>query len=265
MALYDTIGVGYRDRRRTDPRIASAIEEALGEAKSVLDVGSGTGSYQPRRRVLAVEPSTTMIRQRPPGSAPVLRARAEELPITSGSFDAGLAVLTIHHWSDAARGLSELARVSRRQVVLTWDPHVFAGLWLIADYLPEIATQEEGLATLAAVGETLRVTRTIPVPIPADCTDGFCGAYWKRPNAYLDAGVRRSISAFAACDQSRVTRAMERLGADLDTGRWAERYRSLMSADELDLGYRLVVCDGLLRSGPTDGLLRSGPTDGSMG
>lgn len=253
MAIYDTIGIGYRDRRRTDPRIASAIEDALGGAESVLDVGSGTGSYQPQRRVVAVEPSTTMIRQRPPGSAPVLRAIAEGLPIRSGSFDVGLAVLTIHHWSDAAGGLRELARVSHRQVVLTWDPDVFARLWLVADYLPEIAVQEEGMATLNAVGETLHVTATVPVPVPADCTDGFCGAYWKRPQAYLDAGVRRSISAFAACDQTRVATAIERLSTDLAAGRWAERYRSLMDADELDLGYRLVVCDGLLRSGPADG------------
>ena len=253
MTTYDTIGVGYGVRRRTDPRIAAVIEDALADAASVLDVGSGTGSYQPRRQVVAVEPSMTMIRQRPGAAAPVVRAVAEQLPIRSGRFDAALAVLTLHHWSDAVRGLQELARVSRRQVVLTWDPEVFARLWLVADYLPEIAEQEAGLATLAAVGETLQVSRTIPVPVPADCTDGFCGAYWKRPHAYLDAGVRRSISAFAACDRHRVDRAVERLRADLELGRWAERYRSLAAVDELDLGYRVVVCDGLLRSGPTDG------------
>jgi SAM-dependent methyltransferase len=243
---YDTIGRGYIRFRRPDPRIAAAIDEALGDAATVLDVGSGTGSYEPQpRRVVAIEPSRTMIDQRPHDAAPVVQGVAEHLPFPDASFDAALAVLTTHHWPDHLAGLADLARVSERQVILTWDPQIFARFWLVADYLPEIAAHEARLATLGAVTDALNVTDVRPIPVPADCTDGFCGAYWQRPATYLNADARRAISAFARCKPADVARAMTRLEDDLASGRWTRRYRRLTTIDTLDLGYRLVISQGL--------------------
>ncbi|MGW4957541.1 class I SAM-dependent methyltransferase [Nonomuraea sp. NPDC004186] len=243
---YESIGLGYSRHRRPDPRIAGLIDQALGPARTVVNVGAGTGSYEPRgRQVTAVEPSTVMIEQRPPGSATVVQGYAESLPFPDRSFDAAMAILTVHHWTDAAAGLAELRRVSARQVVLTWDPAVTARFWLVAEYLPEIAEADARLAALAVVETHLRRDGTpvtvVPVPVPADCTDGFLGAYWRRPHCYLDPQVRAAISALATLDQERVERAMRRLAADLATGRWNERHRALLDADTLDLGYRLVT------------------------
>ncbi|MGW3347399.1 class I SAM-dependent methyltransferase [Nonomuraea rubra] len=246
---YLRLGVGYAGQRVPDPRVAAMIDAALGAAGSVVNVGAGTGSYEPAGRdVLAVEPSAVMIAQRRAGSAPVVRARAERLPLADGSFDAALAVLTVHHWSDAAAGLAELRRVSARQVVLTWDPAVTGRFWLVRDYVPELSRLEAGLATVATVVAELgrgggRTTVT-PVPVPADCTDGFMGAYWRRPERYLDPRVRASISAFATVGEDVAGEAMQRLGADLESGRWLERHGDLLGLAALDLGYRLVVCDG---------------------
>lgn len=243
---YDSLGRGYARFRQPDPRIAAAIEDAIGEARTVLDVGSGTGSYEPRHgRVVAVEPSRTMIDQRHPDAAPVVQGVAEHLPFPDGSFDAALAVLTTHHWPDHRAGLRELARVSERQVILTWDHRVFARFWLVAEYLPEIATYESHLATLDAVTDALLVTAVRPIPVPADCTDGFAGAYWRRPAYYLDPGARGSISAFAHCDPRTVTQAMSRLQADLASGRWLYRHRGLAVRRTLDVGYRLVIARGI--------------------
>jgi SAM-dependent methyltransferase len=247
---YDSLGRGYARFRRPDPRIAAAIEDALGDARTILDVGSGTGSYQPRDgRVVAVEPSRTMIDQRRPDAAPAVQGVGEQLPFPDGCFDAALALLTIHHWPDHRAGLGEMARVSPRQVVLTWDPRIFARFWLVADYLPEIAAHEAGLATLDAVTDALQVTEVRTVPVPADCSDGFAGAYWRRPDRYLDPAARGAISSFALCDPAAVTRAMDRLEADLASGRWASRHRGLADRDTLDLGYRLVIAGGI-RPGP---------------
>ena len=243
---YDTIGRGYARFRQPDPRIAAAIDEALGDAASILGVGSGTGSYEPpHRRVVALEPSRTMIDQRPDDAPPVVQGVAEHLPFRDACIDAALAVLTTHHWRDHLAGLRELARVSERQVILTWDPKMFARFWLVADYLPEIAAHEARLATLDAVTDALEVIDVRPIPIPADCADGFCGAYWRRPAIYLDADARQAISAFARCDPTNVARAMRRLDDDLASGRWARRYRRVATIDALDLGYRLVISQGL--------------------
>lgn len=239
---YDTIGGTYGRYRRPDRRIAAAIEEGLGDADSVLDVGSGTGSYQPQgRRVMAIDPSVTMIRQRPPSSAPVVRAVAECLPFGDGAFDAAMAVLTVHHWDDPLAGLRELQRVATRQVILTWDPAVFARFWFVRDYLPEIAEEERRLATLESVVSCVDVVDVRPVPVPRDCTDGFCGAYWGRPRLYLDPDARRAISTFARCPSDAVARAVRRLERDLEDGTWDRDHRELRGLEELDLGYRLVV------------------------
>ncbi|WP_214325034.1 class I SAM-dependent methyltransferase [Nonomuraea sediminis] len=239
---YQRIGLGYADHRRPDPRIAGLIDHALGSARTVVNVGAGTGSYEPYgRQVTAVEPSSVMIAQRPRGAAPVVQGYAECLPFPDRSFDAAMAILTVHHWTDVAAGLAELRRVSARQVVLTWDPVVTARFWLVAEYLPEIAAADARLAALDVVLHHLGPASVVAVPVPADCTDGFLGAYWRRPHRYLDPRVRAAISALAALEQEPVERAVRRLAADLATGGWHERHRDLLGADTLDLGYRLVT------------------------
>jgi SAM-dependent methyltransferase len=240
--LYDAIGQGYDVHRRPDPRIASAIVAALGPADTVVNVGAGAGSYEPRdRRVVAVEPSRAMIGQRRPGSAPVVQASATALPFRDAAFDAALAVLTVHHWPDRARGLAELTRVARGVVMLTWDP-ASSGFWLVDDYFPEIAIIDRPIFPgLEELNRMLGPIDVRSVPIPHDCSDGFLGAYWRRPHAYLDAGVRGAISTFAKL--GTVEAPLGRLRRDLDDGTWARRHGHLLSRAELDLGYRLIVAD----------------------
>ncbi|MEU4695696.1 class I SAM-dependent methyltransferase [Nonomuraea dietziae] len=245
---YETIGLGYSHHRRPDLRIAGQIEQALGSATTVINVGAGTGSYEPRdRQVTAVEPSTVMMRQRPPGSAPAIQGYAESLPFPNESFDAAMAILTVHHWTDPAAGLAELRRVSARQIILTWDPAVTARFWLVEEYLPQIFEAGAGLASLDLVQTWLRRdgarVSVVPVPVAADCADGFLGAYWRRPHRYLDPRARAAISALASLDQHLVERAMRRLEIDLATGRWHERHHDLLDTDTLDLGYRLLTVD----------------------
>lgn len=240
MALYDRIGIDYANLRRPDRRIAAQIDAALGDAQTVLNVGAGTGSYEPaHRQVTALEPSTEMIHQRPPGSAPVVQGHAEALPFADASFDAAMAVLTVHHWADKARGLRELRRIARGPVaILTYDP-AFRGFWL-ADYIPElVALDEAQMPPLADYAAALGAVTITPLPIPHDCTDGFLAAYWRRPAAYLDPRVRAAMSSFHAL--SDVSGPLARLEGDLASGVWMERYGGLMELDALDCGYRLVV------------------------
>jgi len=239
--LYDQIGVGYRDFRRPDPRIATAIVRALGQADTVVNVGAGAGSYEPAdRSVVAVEPSMTMIRQRRVGSAPAVQASATDLPFRDATFGAALAVLTVHHWPDRARGLDELARVVRgRVVIVTWDPAT-SGFWLVDDYFPEIVEMDRPI--FPSIEELRRASGPIdvlPLPIPHDCVDGFLGAYWRRPHAYLDPGVRGAISTFSKI--STLESGLARLRHDLEDGTWTRRYGDLLGRSEIDLGYRLVI------------------------
>lgn len=245
-AIYDAIGSGYAKNRIADRRWAQQIHEALGAARSVLNVGAGSGSYEPDDlRVVALEPSRKMIVQRPMGSAPVVQGVAEDLPFRDGAFDAGLAILTTHHWLDPERGLAELCRVSHRQVVVTWDPDWFATrFWLIRDYLPQVGELERTLPTLDAVTEFC-AARSLqldvqPLLVPADCTDGFFGGYWRRPQAYLDADIRASMSGLALLDEDIVERAMQALRTDLETGAWQRRYSDVVQLMQADLGYRLL-------------------------
>ena len=238
--LYDGIGVGYGGQRRPDARISAALHEALGGARTVVNVGAGTGSYEPPGCV-AVEPSRVMLEQRPSGAGPAVQARAEALPFAEGAFDAAMAVLTTHHWSEPERGLAELVRVSDRQVVLTWDQQVTSRFWLIRDYLPEIALSEEHLPALAAVQGAWPDAQVQVVPVPWDCTDGFLAAHWRRPEAYLDPAVRAAVSSFHRLGDAVVLPAMARLAADLASGEWARRNADLLERDELDCSYRLVV------------------------
>jgi SAM-dependent methyltransferase len=251
--LYDQIGVGYRTHRRPDPRIAAAIVDALGPARSILNVGAGAGSYEPvDRRVLAVEPSPEMIGQRPPGSAPVIQASATALPFPDGAFDATLAVLTVHHWPDRTRGLAELRRVARdRAVILTWEPDA-APFWLVEDYFPELVALDRAIfEPLDALRRLLGPIEVRPLPIPHDCVDGFLGAYWRRPEAYLDAAVRGAISTFAKL--ADVEPGLARLRRDLEDGTWRRRNAALLERPALDLGYRLVIARPPLPSGERAG------------
>ncbi len=238
-AIYDAIGDGYARRRRPDPRIARAIEGALGDARTVLNVGAGTGSYEPRDRdVQAVEPSETMIAQRAIDAAPCVRASAESLPFDDHSFDAAMAILTIHHWSDWRAGLREMQRVASRVVLLTFDVEA-SDFWLTHDYLPALAELDRAtMPSLDALREMLGDVAVTPVPIPHDCVDGFLGAYWRRPVAYLDPVARASMSSFARID---ATAGLERLASDLDDGRWDTLHGHLLMRDTLDVGYRLVT------------------------
>ena len=237
---YDTIGVNYAELRKPDARIAATIAAALGPARTVLNVGAGAGSYEPAdRQVTAVEPSMEMIRQRPASAVEVVHGRAEDLPFDDDSFDASMVILTIHHWSDQAKGLSEMRRVTRdRIVVLTYDP-AFRGFWL-ADYIPElVALDEAQMPPLSAYEAWLGPVEVSPVPIPHDCTDGFLCAYWRRPAAYLDPRIRAAMSSFWALGD--VSEALNKLERDLDSGAWARRYSELLDLDACDCGYRLVV------------------------
>jgi SAM-dependent methyltransferase len=241
--LYDAIGVGYQERRRPDPRLAAAIVRALNDTETIVNVGAGTGSYEPTdRSVVAVEPAMTMIRQRRAHSAPVVQASATELPFRDDGFAGALAILTVHHWPDRARGLDELARVAqRRVVVVTWDPSS-SGFWLVDDYFPEIVDLDRRIfPTIEDFGRAFGRVDVQPFPIPHDCVDGFMGAYWRRPHAYLDASVRAAISAFAKAEPSRLESGLERLRRDLADGTWERRHAQLLERAELDLGYRIVI------------------------
>jgi len=239
-ALYDRIGIGYSECRRPDQRIATRIEAALGHCRTVLNVGAGAGSYEPKSRfVVAVEPSAEMIRQRARMAAQSIQAVADRLPFPDRAFDATLAILTIHHWSRRDHGLAEMRRVSRdRVVIFTWDP-AHPGFWLVQDYLPEILEIDRPhFPSLSEIEEAIGPIEVHTLPVPADCSDGFLGAYWRRPAAYLNARVRAAISTFSKLDS---VSAIERLRRDLEDGTWGDRYGTLLTLEELDVGYRLVV------------------------
>lgn len=248
MTLYDRIGHRYAALRRPDPRIASVINAALGDAASVVNIGAGAGSYEPPgRTVLAIEPSVVMIRQRPvfPLAAPCVRGVAEALPVGTASVDASMAILSAHHWPSLEGGLLEMARIARkRAVLLTWAPNG-AAFWLTDDYFPEIAAHDRAIfpSSVVLAGLLERVigpVRIAPVPIPHDCIDGFLGAYWRRPECYLSAERRSAISSFGRIN---VATGLARLRDDLSSGRWAERNRGLQTLDSLDIGYRIVSCE----------------------
>jgi SAM-dependent methyltransferase len=245
-ALYDDIGVGYARYRRPDPRIEAVIDAALGTARTVLNVGAGTGSYEPRHRmVTAVEPSQEMIRQRPLGAAPCVEGDASSLQFADDSFDAAMAILTVHHWPQPRRGLRELSRVAHAVVVLTFDPAVHNGFWLFRDYIPAITHLDStaGVLPVDDVAEVINADRIEAVPVPHDCLDGFGIAYWRRPERYLDADVRGCISGFGLINPEETQRGIEELRADLESGRWHDRYRHLLGLDSYDAGLRLVVRD----------------------
>ena len=240
-ADFDDIGAGYSQIRRADPRLARAIDRALGPATTVLNVGAGAGSYEPDDRpVVAAEPSAVMLAQHP-GRRRV-QATAGALPFAPASFDATMATLTVHHWPDLRQGLAEMRRVSRRQVVFTWDPDHEQELWLHTEYIPEMAAFERSrFPALAQVVELLDAHQVVPFAIPHDFTDGFQHAYWRRPEAFLDARLRAASSMFAIAPPGTVEPALERLRSDLASGAWAARHGDLIDAVVVDYGFRLVI------------------------
>lgn len=239
---YDTIGREYNSFRHPDARIESRIHKSLGNAQTVCNIGAGAGSYEPTdRTVVAVEPSAVMLAQRA-NVHQVVQATAEALPFENECFDAAMAVLSVHHWTDPQRGLSEMRRVSRKQVVFTFDVEQQDSLWLVRDYLPEISTFEARRAIpVSQIADALAADRVEVVPIPHDCTDGFQAAYWRRPERYLESCVQASISTLAQLPQTTVCAAMDRLKRELANGEWDKKYGHLRDLEECDFGYRLIV------------------------
>ena len=239
--LYDTIGATYTVTRCTEPRIAAQVWAAFGDARTVLNVGAGTGSYEPPRLdVTAVEPSAVMRAQRPAGAAPCVDATAERLPFEDQSFDAAMAFATIDHWQDPIAGLREMRRVARRVVVFTCDASDLDLFWLNRDYLPEYAGLLAGRPSLTELAGAIGA-RTEPVLVPWDCADGFYHAFWRRPEAYLDEHVRRGMSIWARVGPDAEQRAVHSLRDDLASGQWAERNRDLVNLDAAELGLRLLI------------------------
>jgi SAM-dependent methyltransferase len=243
--LYDRIGGTYNATRGQDLRIAALIHEALGDARSVVNVGAGTGAYEPTdREVLAVEPSETMIAQRPPGSAPAIRAYAESLPLADRSFDAALAVNTVHHWTDLQAGLREMRRVTRKRIVIFLrDGSSGTPFWLTEAYFPSLDPSPRMSTVVRVIENELRSVRAITVRLPRDCVDGLFSAYWARPEMYLDEEVRRNISQFSLAKEKDFAEGLADLRADLESGAWDRKYGHLRSLNELDLGHRILVSE----------------------
>jgi SAM-dependent methyltransferase len=213
----------------------------------VANIGAGTGSYEPAQTVVAVEPSRVMIAQRPARAAPVVQAAAECLPIHTDAVDAAMAVLTVHHWTDVAAGVSEMLRIARRRaIILTWDHAIFREFWLLREYLPAAAETDARLAVpIASLISLLGDDRVsvVSIPVPHDCIDGFGGAYWRRPHAYLDDTAQTGMSLFALTPKTQLQEGLSRLRSDLTTGAWHRRHAALLRKSQLDLGYRLVIAD----------------------
>ncbi len=239
-ASYDSIGINYADLRKPDSRIEAQIWQVLGTAQTILNVGAGTGSYEPGDKlVTAIEPSAEMIRQRAASAAPAIHGVAEDLPFDDKSFDAAMAILTVHHWTDKAKGLAEMRRVTRGPIVLlTFDP-AHRGAWL-NDYFPALVTLDEvQMPPISDYMAWLGPVEIRPVPVPHDCTDGFLYAYWRRPAAYLDPRIRNGMSSFHRLGD--VAAGVDTLTRDLATGVWEQRYSQFLDMDVYDAGYRLVT------------------------
>ena len=245
---YDHIGVGYAGTRREDPRFAARIHAALGDARTVVNVGAGTGSYEPGdRAVIAVEPSPVMVAQRSADRASVVRASAGALPFDDASVDAAMAILTVHHWDDEQeRGVRELRRVARGPVViLTYDPRVSGAMWLMAEYLPEVARLDHRIfphpETLAAwLGGDVRVETVL---IPRDTPDWMLGSFWAHPERVADPAARAATSGFARQPAAVVARVAAAVARDLASGAWDARHGHLRSLAALDVGLRLLVAE----------------------
>ncbi len=246
-ARYDAIGHGYADQRREDPMIRSRLEEALGDARTVLNIGAGTGAYEPSdRHVLAFEPSDVMAAQRPPSRVPALKIAAGPLPLRDGSVDASMAILTIHHWDqERERGLRELRRVTGGPVVvLTIDPTVSGELWLMKDYFPEVAELDHAIfPSIDELSEWLGPMRVETIPVARDTPDKMLLAYWAHPEWVLDPAARAATSGFARMPASVVDRVVDAVRRDLADGTWDARHGHLRKLVHYDAGLRLVIAE----------------------
>jgi SAM-dependent methyltransferase len=243
---YDAIGGGYARVRREDPRIRARVIGALGNARSVVNVGAGAGSYEPNdRHVIAIEPSDRMAAQRPRELAPAIRANAHDLPLRNASVDAAMTILSLHHWDDAQeRGVRELRRVARGPVViLTYDARISRTMWLMADYLPEVAELDDRIfpapeRIAAWLGGNVAIEA---VPSACDTPDWMLGSYWAHPERVLDAEARAATSGFARMSAGVVERVVAAVTRDLQDGSWDRRYGALRALAELDVGLRLII------------------------
>lgn len=245
-ADYGRIGGAYSTYRQPDPRIAARIDAALGDARTVLNVGAGAGSYEPTDRdVTAVEPSSSMRAQRPAHLPEAIDATAESLPFADDSFDAAMTTFSVHQWSDLETGLRELRRVTTGPlVVITCDPKLLDRFWL-ADYAPEvISTEAHRYPTLAQLGQALGAIDVVDVPVPLDCTDGFNEAYYGRPEMFLDPAARTSCSAWSFVDEVTVSSYLRRLRTDLEDGTWDRAHGELRTQPTFDGSLVLVVSPG---------------------
>ena len=243
-ADYASIGTVYRNYRVADPRIAAFVHAALADARTVLNIGAGTGSYEPTDRlVTAVEPSATMRHKRPPHLPAAVDACAEHLPFPDQSFDAAMGTFTVHQWSDLAAGLREVRRVTRGPVVfLTCDPALLRTYWLY-EYSPEaIETEASRYPQIPELAAGLGgVTTVTSVPIPLDCTDGFNDAYYGRPEMLLDPAARLACSAWSFVAPAAVARFEASLARDLADGTWDARHGHLRKQEYLEGSLVLVV------------------------
>ena len=241
-AIYDNIGINYTGTRRTDPKIAEQIYAKLHGAQSIVNIGAGTGSYEPEHiDLVAVEPSAEMIAQRKKDAAPVVKAFADHLPFEDHSFTHAMTVLSMHHWKNRAEAFKEINRVTKQRfLAITWNPKHDC-FWLTRDYFPEI--YEEDINIFPAMEELYRHFDEVeisPLMIPEDCKDGFLAAYWKRPEAYLNDGVRQAISAFAKMKDP--SKGLRELKNDLESGKWKDKNQSILDKESLDVGYVIVSC-----------------------
>lgn len=246
---YDTIGDGYAQTRQEDPAIRDRLHAALGEARTVLNVGAGTGSYEPTdRHVIAVEPSDVMAAQRPRHLAPSIRATADDLPLRDQSVDAAMAILSLHHWDHCEQGVRELRRVTRGPVILlTYDAEVSARMWLVADYLPETAeTDRKTFPPPEQLGEWLGGEFTVEtIPVSRHCKDWMLGSFWAHPERVLDPQARAGTSGFARLSADVEERVVTAVEQDLKSGAWDERHGQLRQLESYDAGLRLVVGSAL--------------------
>lgn len=239
-AIYDTIGATYAVTRCTDPHIASQLYPELQGATRIVNIGAGTGSYEPENvDLVAVEPSATMIAQRKPGSYPVEQAFAEKLPFADNSFSHALTVLSMHHWQDRQAAFHEINRVATEKfVAITWDPRA-EPFWLTRDYFPEIYAMDRRIfPDLDELNHYFDDVRISPLQIPSDCKDGLLAAFWKRPAAYLDSTVRQSMSPFTKI--KNLAEGLYNLEDDLANGAWATKNNAILSLPSLDVGYRII-------------------------
>jgi SAM-dependent methyltransferase len=243
---YERIGLGYAQTRREDPRLAERIHRALGDARTVVNVGAGAGSYEPRERhVIAIEPSDVMAAQRPPELAPAIRAGAGALPLRDQSADAAMAILSVHHWdAEQEPGVREMRRVARGPVViLTYDAEVSGQMWLMAEYLPEVAELDRRIFPAAEVlaGWLGGSTRVEAIEIPDDTPDWMLGSFWAHPERVLDPAARAATSGFARMDTAVVDRVVESVRRDLESGAWDRRHGHLRRLRSYDAGLRLIT------------------------